>query len=117
MNTSDKMKWNVAVLNINWRADRHNESHSIEFEVPTADNPTPEYPVEKRKLLSIARLPMSSSWGALFATVRVKDFDNESLTVQYGIHKYTVRAGQPWVKLDEGGMSYTSFWLFLGVEA
>lgn len=116
MNTTENTKWNVAVLNISWRADRHEESHSIEFERPTDDNPSPEYPVVKGGILSDARLPMSSEWGALFASVKVKDFDDESLTVQYGKTTYTVRAGQPWVKLDEGGMSYTSFWLFLGVK-
>lgn len=116
MNTTDNMKWNVAILNIDWRADRHDESHCIEFEVPTADNPTPEHPVVKGDILSTARLPMSSEWGPLFASVKVETFDDESLTVQYGKTTRTVRVGQPWVKLGEGGMNYTNFWLFLGVK-
>lgn len=115
-NTTDPKTWNVAVLNIDWRADRHEESHCIEFERPTPDNPHPKYPVVKGGVLSKARLPMSDSWGQLFASIKVKKFDDESLTVQYGKTTHTVRLGQPWVKLGEGGMSYTSFWLFLGVE-
>lgn len=115
-NTTDPKTWNVAVLNIDWRADRHEESHCIEFERPTTDNPHPQYPVVAGKPLSTSRLPMSSEWGNLFATVVVKTLDEESLTVQYGQRKYVIRPDRPWVKLGEGGMSYTSFWLYLGVK-
>lgn len=108
--------WNVAVLNIDWQADRHDESHSIEFERPTADNPHPEHPVEAGQMLSVQRLPMSSSWGHLFANIIVKAFDEQSLTIQYGDSEYTLRAGEPWKKLGEGGMDYTSFWLFVGLK-
>ena len=115
-NTTDPKTWNVAVLNIDWRADRHEESHCIEFERPTADNPHPQYPVVVGQPLSKSRLPMSGEWGQLFATVMVKAFDEESLTVRYGVREITIRPGDPWVKLGEGGMSYTTFWLFLGVK-
>lgn len=116
MNNTEQKTWNVAVLNIDWRADRHEESHCIEFERPTADNPSPKHPVVKGRILSTARLPMSSSWGQLFASIKVKALDDESLTVQYGKTTYTARIDKPWVKLDEGGMDYTSFWLFIGVK-
>ena len=116
-NTSDKPNtWNVAVLNIDWRADRHDESHSIEFERPTADNPSPDYPVVAGQELSVRRLPMSSAWGRLFATIVVEDFDEHTLTIRYGVNKYTLRPGEPWKKLDEGGMDYTTFWLFVGLK-
>ena len=116
LNTIDQKIWNVAVLNIDWRADRHEESHCIEFERPTADNPHPQYPVVVGKVLSKSRLPMSGEWGQLFATIVVKAFDEHSLTVQYGDRKYVINPDRPWVKLGEGGMSYTSFWLYLGVK-
>ena len=115
-NKTEHKTWNVAVLNIDWRADRHEESHCIEFERPTADNPTPEYPVVKGGILSNARLSMSDSWGQLFAPVKVKSFDEQSLTVQYADREITLRPGEPWVKLGEGGMNYTTFWLFIGVK-
>jgi len=115
-NTTDNKTWNVAVLNIDWRADRHEESHCIEFERPTENNPRPKFPVVVGEVLSDDRLPMSSSWRHLFATVVVKAFDEESLTVQYGKREITVRAGEPWVKLGENGMDYTTFWLFLGLR-
>lgn len=108
--------WNVAVLNIDWQADRHDESHCIEFERPSMDNPHPEHPVVAGQTLSVKRLPMSSSWGHLFACIVVKDFDELSLTIQYGTNVYTLRAGEPWKKLDEGGMDYTRFWLFIGLK-
>lgn len=113
---NDNNTWNVAVLNIDWQADRHDESHSIEFERPTDANPHPEHPVVAGQTLSVRRLPMSSSWGRLFANVVVKDFDEQSLTVQYGAYEYTLRPGEPWKKLDEGGMDYTRFWLFIGLK-
>ena len=115
-NTTDKKTWNVAVLYIDWRADRHDESHSIEFERPTADNPSPKYPVEVGGELSKSRLSMSSSWGNLFAAVKVKAFDEYSLTIQYGEHEYVVYPDQLAVHLDEGGMDYTTFWLKIGVK-
>jgi len=114
--TNDSKTWSVAILNIDWRADRHMESHSIEFERPTVDNPYPQYPVAVGQLLSDERLPMSSSWRHLFASIVVKAFDEESLTVQYGQREITVRVGEPWKKLDESGMDYTTFWLFLGLR-
>lgn len=104
------------MLSVDWRADRHEESHSIEFERPTEDNPRPKHPVVAGEVLSDKRLPMSSSWGHLFASVIVKAFDEESLTVQYGQNEYVIRAGDPWKKLDESGMDYTTFWLFLGLK-
>ncbi len=116
MNEIKNMEWNVAVLYIDWRADRHSECHSIEFERPTADNPSPQYPVEKGGILSKARLPMSDTWGQLFATIVVKSFDDESLTVEYGQTTYTVHAGKPSVELGKGGMNYTYFCLSLGVK-
>ena len=114
--TNDNNTWNVAVLNIDWQADRHDESHSIEFERPTADNPRPEYPVVAGQELSVRRLPMSGSWSRLFAPVVVKAFDEQTLTIQYGTNEYTLRAGEPWKKLGEGGMDYTRFWLFVGLK-
>lgn len=104
------------MLNIDWRADRHEESHCIEFERPTKDNPHPQYPVVVGKVLSDDRLPMSDSWRHLFATVVVKAFDEHSLTVQYGVQEHVVRPDEPWVKLDESGMDYTTFWLYIGVK-
>lgn len=116
MDTTDKKIWKVAVLNIDWRADRHEESHCIEFERPTADNPHPEYPVVVGGVLSDTRLPMSSSWRHLFASVIVKAFDEYSLTVQYGQREITVYPGSYWEKLGENGMDYTTFALYLGVK-
>lgn len=115
-NTSETQTWNVAVLNIDWRADRHEESHCIEFERPTKENPRPQYPVVVGKALSDRRLPMSDSWRHLFSTVVVEAFDEHSLTVQYGAHKYVIRPDRPWVKLGESGMNYTTFWLYIGVK-
>lgn len=114
-NSTEKKTWNRAVLTIDWQADRHNESHSIKFERPTELNPTPEHPVVKGRILSTNRLSMSSSWGDLFAAVKVVAFDEYSLTVQYGKTRHTVTPGKG-VRLDTGGMSYTTFWLYLSVE-
>ena len=108
--------WDVAVLNIDWRADRHDESHCIEFERPTTDNPCPEHPVVVDRELSYQRLPMSGSWGSLFASVIVKAFDEHTLTIQYGACEYTLRAGEPWKKLGESGMDYTTFNLYIGLK-
>lgn len=108
-NTNDNNTWNVAVLMIDWRADRHQEAHSIEFERPTADNPQPEYPVVVGQVLSKSRLPMSGSWGELFSSVEVKAFDEHSLTVQYGANEYTLRPGESSETLGESGKDYTTF--------
>lgn len=115
MNTTEQPKWNRAVLSVSWQADRHFEEHSITFERPTENNPSPDYPVVVGGGLSDTRLPMSSEWRHLFATVKVKAFDEHSLTVEYGIHEYTLTPGM-YVKLDEEGMNYTTFWLYLRVE-
>ena len=116
-NTSDNNKtWSVAVLNIDWQADRHSESHSIEFERPTAANPSPEYPVVAGEVLSDSRLPMSDLWRHLFASVVVKAFDEYSLTIQYGVHEYVLCPGEPWLKLGESGMNYTTFWLYIRLK-
>lgn len=112
----NKNTWNVAVVNIDWQADRHDESHCIEFERPSVDKPHPEHPVVAGQMLSVQRLPMSSSWGHLFASIIVKAFDEHTLTIQYGTSEYTLRAGEPWKKLGEGGMDYTRFWLFVGLK-
>jgi hypothetical protein len=114
--TNDKKTWNVAVLSIYWRADRHQELHSIEFERPRKDNPEPQYPVVVGEVLSKDRLPQSSSWCHLFARIVVKAFDEHALTVQYGQREITVRPGEPSTTLDESGMDYTSFELNLGVK-
>lgn len=104
------------MLNIDWQADRHDESHSIEFERPTADNLQPEYPIVVGQELSTKRLPMSSSWGRLFAPVIVKAFDEHSLTIQYGAYEYTIRPGEPAKRLEKAGMDYTTFWLFISLQ-
>ena len=114
--TNDNNTWNTAVLTIDWRADRHDESHSIEFERPTADNPHPEHPVVAGQVLPVRRLPMSSEWGQLFASVVVESFDEHSLTIRYGDSEYTIRPGEASVKLGEHGMDYTTFWLKIRVK-
>ncbi len=116
MTTDNNKTWNVAVLNIDWQADRHSESHSIEFERPTADNPSPKYPVVAGGVLSDRRLPMSDSWSHLFASVVVKAFDEHSLTIQYGVREYVLRPGERWLELGKSGMNYTTFWLFIGLK-
>ena len=116
MNTTEQKTWTTAVLSIYWRADRHQEHHSIEFERPREDNPEPQYPVVVGEVLSDKRLPMSSSWHHLFACVVVKAFDEYSLTVQYGEREITLRPGDHGIMLGENGMDYTSFELYLGVK-
>ena len=116
MNTTEQKTWTTAVLSIYWRADRHQEHHSIEFERPREDNPEPQYPVVVGEVLSDKRLPMSSSWHHLFACVVVKAFDEYSLTVQYGEREITLRPGDHGIMLGENGMDYTTFELYLGVK-
>lgn len=115
-NTNEQKTWTTAVLSIYWRADRHQEHHSIEFERPREDNPEPQYPVVVGEVLSDKRLPQSSSWRHLFASVVVKAFDEYTLTVQYGQREITIRPGEQSTKLDESGMDYTSFELYLRVK-
>lgn len=116
MDTAEKKTWSVSVLNIDWRADRHEEGQCVEFQRPTADNPHPEFPVVAGEELSNCRLSMSSEWGRLFDRVVVKTFDEASLTVLYGKREIVLRPGQPWVKLGTGGMNYPTFWYFVGVK-
>ena len=52
----------------------------------------------------------------LFASVVVKAFDEYSLTIQYGVHEYVHRPGEPWLKLGESGMNYTTFWLYIRLK-
>ena len=115
MNDTEQKTWTTAELSIYWRADRHQEYHSIEFERPREDNPEPQFPVVVGGVLSDTRLPQSNSWRHLFSRVVVKAFDEHTLTVKYGNYEITVRPGEPSVKLDENGMDYTSFELYLGV--
>lgn len=116
MSNTEQETWTTAVLSIYWRADRHQEYHSIEFERPREDNPEPQHPVVVGEVLSKARLPQSSSWGHLFASVVVKAFDEYSLTVQYGQREVIVRPDDHGIKLDESGKDYTSFELYLSVK-
>ena len=88
--TTEKKTWTKALLSVDWRADRHTECHTIEFERPTKENPRPDYPVEKDKVLSKSRLSMSGEWGGLYDRIIVKDFDEYSLTFQYGEKEYTI---------------------------
>ena len=108
--------WTTAILSICWRADQHVEDHSVEFERPTAENPTPPYPVVVGQKLSGKRLPQSSSWRHLFNAVEVKAFDEHSLTVQYGQREFTVKPDERMTKLGEAGMNYTTFEYYLGVK-
>lgn len=116
MNIIEQKTWTTAVLSIYWRADRHQEAYSIEFERPREDNPDPQYPVVVGEALSKDRLPQSSSWRHLFARVVVKAFDEHALTVQYGQREITVRPGERPITLEESGMDYTTFELSLGVK-
>lgn len=117
-NTGKKKKtWTKAQLCVCWQADRHHECHTIEFERATKENPHPEYPVEKDKLLSKSRLPMSGVWGGLYDRIEVKDFDDHSLTFQYGEKEYTITPEDGWFHFDEKGMNYTTFWLSLLLKA
>ena len=115
MNTTENNQWNHAILTIYWRADRHEESHSFAYKRPTEDNPCPEHPVKVGGCLSTAPLSMSGEWGGLFSDIIVKAFDEHSLTIKYGKQKHVITPGHG-VKLDEGGMSYTSFELYLSIR-
>ncbi len=116
-NTADSKKtWTKVLLSVDWRADRYTESHTIEFERPTKENPQPDYPVEKGKALSKNRLSMSSEWGRLYDPIVVKAFDEYSLTFQYGEKTHTITPKDGWFGFGEAGMSYTSFWLSLRLK-
>ena len=69
MKTTENNLWNHAVLTIYWRADRHQESHSVVYKRPTEENPWPDLPVKVRGCLSTSPLPMSSEWGGLFSKI------------------------------------------------
>lgn len=114
--TTEKKTWTKALLSVDWRADRHTECHTIEFERPTKENPRPDYPVEKDKVLSKSRLPMSGEWGGLYDRIIVKDFDEYSLTFQYGEKEYTITPEDGSFSFGETGMSYTTFWLSLWLK-
>lgn len=116
MKTTENNLWNHAVLTIYWRADRHQESHSVVYKRPTEENPCPDLPVKVRGCLSTSPLPMSSEWGGLFSKITVKAFDEYSLTILYGKQKYVITPARGLVKLDEGGMSYTSFELYISTK-
>ena len=114
--TAEKKTWTKALLSVDWRADRHSECHTIEFERPTKENPRPDYPVEEGKVLSKSRLPMSGEWGGLYDRIVVKNFDEHSLTFQYGEKEYTITPEDGWFHFGETGMSYTTFWLSLRLK-
>ena len=114
--TTEKKTWTKALLSVDWRADRHTECHTIEFERPTKENPRPDYPVEKDKVLSKSRLSMSGEWGGLYDRIIVKDFDEYSLTFQYGEKEYTITPEDGSFSFGETGMSYTTFWLSLWLK-
>ncbi len=107
--------WNRICINISWRADRHTEDHIITFKRPVPQEPSPEYPVIKGKYLPYSRLPMSSEWGQLFCSIKVVDFDEHSLTLKYGSTTYELKP-DCWKKLGSGGMSYTSFDLYVVLQ-
>lgn len=116
MDTNEKKTWTKAQLSVDWRADRHTECHTIEYERPTKDNPQPEYPVEKGKVLSKNRLSMSGEWGGLYNSIVVQDFDEHSLTFLYCDKEYTIRPEDGWFHFGETGMNYTTFWLSLRLK-
>ena len=106
--------WTTVQLSIHWQADRHSEEHTITFERPTADNPTPEHPIVEGEALSIRRLSMSSEWGQLFAAVKVKSIEDDALAITYGQTEHRLTPGKG-ITLDTGGMNYTTFWLLIRV--
>ena len=116
MNITENNLWNHAIVTIYWRADRHEESHSITYKRPTEENPFPDHPVKVGGCLSTSPLPMSSEWGGLFSKIIVKAFDEHSLTIEYGNQNYVITPDRSGVKLDEGGMSYTSFELYISTK-
>ena len=115
MTSTKKPTWSRVKLFVSWQADRHSEYHSIEFQRPTDDNPSPEFPVEAGGELSDRRLPQSSSWRHLFATVKVKAFDKYSLTIQYGIYEHTITPDDGYLRLEVNGENYTPFELGIRV--
>ena len=88
--TTEKKTWTKALLSVDWRADRHTECHTIEFERPTKENPRPDYPVEKDKVLSKSRLSMSGEWGGLYDRIIVEELDEASVAMQDGEWEYTI---------------------------
>ncbi len=108
--------WNSVSVSIYWRADRHTEGHSISYQRPTEENPTPKRPVVVGELLSYSPLPMSSEWGQLFALIKVVAFDEQSLTVMYGKRKVVLTPNHTWEELGESGMNYTSFYLSISIN-
>ena len=108
--------WSKVVLSIGWRADRHSEYHSIEFQRPTADNPSPQHPVVTGEVLSKSRLPMSDRWGELYAPIEVEAFDEYSLTIRYGTQQYAITPADGAFSFGEKGMDYTSFTLHLTLK-
>jgi hypothetical protein len=86
MNIAENNLWNHAIVTIYWRADRHEESHSITYKRPTEENPFPDHPVKVGGCLSTSPLPMSSEWGGLFSKIIVKAFD-ECGPIGEGMHE------------------------------
>lgn len=113
MNTTDKKTWTRARLSVYWRADHHTEGHTIEFQRPTYDNPSPKYPVVAGQELSTSRLPQSDSWGALYSVITVEAFDEHSLTIRYGTEQYVITPEGGALSFGEEGMDYTTFEMFL----
>ena len=116
MNTTHNKTWSKAVLSVGWQADHHSEHHSIEFQRPTADYPSPQHPVVVGEVLSKSRLPMSDRWGGLYAPIEVEAFDECSLTIRYGTQQYVVRPEDGAFSFGEKGMDYTSFTLHLTLK-
>lgn len=116
MNTTNDKTWSKVVLSVGWQADRHSEHHSIEFQRPTADNPSPQHPVVAGEVLSKSRLPMSDRWGGLYAPIEVEAFDEYSLTIRYGSQQYVIKPADGTFFFGEKGMDYTSFTLHLTLK-
>ena len=113
MNITDKKTWTRARLSVYWRADHHTESHSIEFQRPTDDNPSPRYPVVAGEELSTSRLSQSDSWGSLYSVINVEAFDEHSLTIRYGTEQYVLTPEGGSFSFGEKGMDYTTFEMHL----
>ena len=73
MKTTENNLWNHAVLTIYWRADRHQESHSVVYKRPTEENPCPDLPVKVRGCLSTAARYSCQDEEALKGLRRVSD--------------------------------------------
>jgi hypothetical protein len=115
-NATEKKTWTKLMLSVYWRADRHTEGHTIEFERPTEENPRPIHPIVAGGVLSKRRLPMSGEWGELYDSIVVKAFDEHSLTFQYGEKEYTITPEEGCFEFGETGMNYTTFWLSLRLK-